>query len=95
MAGAAGGSCERAAVSNASERHVTAGWLVLDDVLAGAGDAGAIAVRGLPHGSSPAARAHADLLREAGALVTRNSRAQWVADPEDPRVRAWRRRSRS
>ena len=76
-------------MSNASEHHQTAAWLVLDEVLAGAGDAGAIAVRGLPHGSSPAARAHAGLLREAGAYVTRNSRAQWVADPEDPRVQAW------
>jgi hypothetical protein len=78
-------------VSGASERHQTAGWLVLDEVLAKAGDAGTSDALLRGTGSSPAACAHAGLLRETGAYVTRNSRAQWVADPDDPRVQKWKR----
>lgn len=69
------------------------GWLVLDEVLAASGDATAAAFRreSPRSGSSPVAKAAAGELRERGATVTRNSRAQWVADPADPVVIAWQR----
>jgi hypothetical protein len=47
------------------------GWIVLADVLREAGS------RADP----------AEALRDVGAAVTRNSRAQWIADPKDPRVK--------
>jgi hypothetical protein len=53
--------------------------VVLEDVIreAGADADAADAARGL---------------REVGVAVTRNSAAEWIADPADPRVLAWKRR---
>jgi hypothetical protein len=54
----------------------TKGWVVLADELR---EAGSLA--------DPAETAR--VLRDAGVRVTRDSRARWVADPRDPRVRKW------
>jgi hypothetical protein len=52
-------------------------WLVLEDKIRAAGS-----------DDDPAAEARA--LREEGVRVSRNRRAQWVADPMDPQVISWR-----
>jgi hypothetical protein len=57
----------------------TRGWLVLAD-----------AIRAVGATADPAEEAAR--LRELGVRVTQNARAEWIANPVDPRVRAWCRR---
>ena len=54
----------------------TRGWVQVGDLIARAGAQ-----------ADPAGQAQ--LLRAAGADVTRNSRAQWIVNPGDPVVRRW------
>lgn len=75
--------------------RLTRRWLVLDEVLAEAGDAGARDALTRRNGGSPSAAEAAEVLRAAGATVTRNSASRWVADPRDPQVQAWRQAVKS
>jgi hypothetical protein len=45
-----------------------------------------------PHGRGARQAEEAARLRELGVRVTRNARAEWIANLVDPRVRAWCRR---